>query len=99
MIRLMRNFYALLFGVLAGVILGLLLIPKAHSAAPTPTPPNASFIVTQCNELIVAWIVLANGAVYRADTIHLPKGDYVAWLKWLQTGPTDVYTLPCPTKI
>jgi hypothetical protein len=63
-------------------------------------PPLSSFVVMQCDEVVVAWVVLQNNSVYRTDAEHHPDdpAEYKAFLEWLRTGQIDVYEIPCNPK-
>jgi hypothetical protein len=74
----------------------------ADEAAPMKeTPPSSVFMVAQCDQVIVMWIQLQNGDVYRADAEHHPEdeNEYVSLLKWAKTARyKDVYSIPCPDR-
>lgn len=91
--RLLRNLIAFFGGFLA-----ICLVAKAMGAEPQQyDPPLASFIVMQCDEVVVAWWISGDNHAHRMDPLHRPEQEeYAAVLKWLQSGQTDVYTIPCP---
>jgi hypothetical protein len=95
--RIIRNLTGLLFGIVIGTMLVLSLMPRAHSAEPTQRPPPlASFVVMQCGEVVVAWVITPDNKAYRTDAEHHPEAnEYKAFLAWLATGQSDLYTLPC----
>lgn len=62
-------------------------------------PPQASFTITQCGRIVVVWIIMPNGKVARMDKDRHPDTDaqQKAFIEWLETGPRDIYDLPCGT--
>lgn len=93
--RLLKNMICLFAGFLA-----VCMWARAMGAEPQDMsqydPPLASFIVIQCDEVVVAWWISGDNKAHRMDPLHRPEQEeYVAVLKWLQSGQTDVYTMPC----
>ena len=64
----------------------------------TPAPPLASMGVMQCGKPVVIWVITADGKTLRFDKDHKPSTEegVQEFLTWLGTGPTDIYTMPCP---
>ena len=76
--------------------------PLQKKEAPRP-PPQMTFGVIQCGEVIALWTVLQDGTVWRADATNHPVSpeEYNAYLEWaghprLNKGQPDIYVLPCP---
>lgn len=76
----------------------------ASAGTPTAPPPQGAvlaplgtFGVKFCNQ-IVLWVILQDGKVVRMDKDHHPKTpeEMQAFLRWVETGPTDIEILPCP---
>lgn len=90
--RLLKNMICFFAGFLAVCVYA-----KAMGAEPQQySPPLASFIVMQCDEVVVAWWISGDNKAHRMDPTHRPEQqEYAAVLKWLQSGKTDVYTMPC----
>ena len=63
-------------------------------------PPLASFGVMQCGEVVAIWVILQDKSVVRTDAMHHPDTpeEYNAFLRWLQTAQSDIYTIPCDHK-
>lgn len=101
--RTLKNLVAFFGGFLA-----ICFVARAMGAEPaaaaTPNaphqlePPQGSFGVKFCNQLVV-WVILQDGKVIRMDKEHHPKTpeEMQLFLKWLESGPSDVQTIPCPT--
>ena len=90
-----------LIGFFAG-ILAICFVAKAMGAEPSPRdmgPPQASFGVMQCGEVVAIWVITKDGKLFRTDAEHHPDtpAEYNAFLSWLATAQEDLYTLPCPT--
>lgn len=74
----------------------------AAPAGVTVEPPKASMGATYCDpdgtKRLVVWVILANGKIIRMDKDHKPKTpeETKAFLEWLDTGPTDLFPIPCP---
>lgn len=92
--RILKNWVAFFGGFLA-----ICLVAKAMGAEPQQQqwdPPLASFIVMQCDEVVVAWWISGDNTAHRMDPMHRPEQEeYAAVLKWLQQGQHDLYTIPC----
>ena len=98
----MRNLILIMSLMLIGVVSWaqqpaprdpLVAVPKKQ-----PAPPLASMGVTQCDEPVVIWVILADHHVIRFDKDHKPstKEGTQMFLQWLATGPHDIYVMPCP---
>lgn len=99
------------WGFLIGMLfVGELYTIKAHAGeqpkvtesgqfAPSEMPVILnSFLVTQCDEVVVVFVELADGSVRRTDAINHPNAeDYELFLKWLKTAPEYKYAMPCLT--
>ena len=95
MIRPLRNAVAFLTGVLT-----MFLVARAMGAEPQQrdlNPPQASFGVMQCGEVVAIWVITKDGKLFRTDAEHHPDTaeEYNSFLQWLTTAQQDVYTLPC----
>ena len=77
--------------------LALALAYKAARADEPRQPPQASFGVTQCGEVVAIWVVTKDGKLFRTDPEHHPDtpAEYNAFLQWLTTAQSDIYVLPC----
>lgn len=81
-----------------GGFLAICFVARAMGAEPKPQydPPLAAFIVLQCDEVVVAWWISGDNKAHRMDPTHHPEPEeYAAVLEWLQSGPKDIYTMPC----
>lgn len=67
------------------------------SKATDKTPPKLSVGVIQCGEAIAIWVIMQDNRVVRTDAMHHPETveQYNAFLKWLDSGPQDIFTIPC----
>lgn len=83
---------------MGGVVLVTLIALGIDKAFAQDKPPQASFGVMQCNEVIAIWVITSDGKLFRTDAQHHPESvaEYNAFLEWLKTAQSDIYVLPCP---
>lgn len=91
--RLVRNLIAFFGGVLA-----ICMVARAMGAE--LEPPQVSFGVVQCGDVVAIWVITHDGKLMRMDATNAPKDPeaYNAFLKWLGTSQQDLYEIPCGTK-
>lgn len=68
---------------------------ESHMKSVTDPPPDATLMVTQCDEVVVLWIFY-EGKLIRSDAEHHPEAqEYEAFLKWAKRGKVDAVVIPC----
>jgi len=73
----------------------------ADAPSGLPAPPAASMAVVQCKKPLVIWVIMQDGKAIRFDKDHRPSTEAATllFLQWVDTGPVDVYELPCAISV